>query len=78
MTTGAAWTTYPELQGQEWNHYSYSWPWSFRETVDRFHEQTRTKPWCRWATPTHLIEEKIPGVHRHLIIHNPQEALPDL
>ena len=78
MTTGVTYITYPELPGQEWGHYYYTWPWTFAETVDRFHEQTRTKPWCRWVTPTHLIEERIPGVHRHLIIHNPQEALPDL
>ena len=77
-TTGHAYTTYPEVPGQEWDHYSHTWPWDFRETVDRFHERTRTKSWCRWVTPTHLIEETTPGVHRHLIIHDPQEALPDL
>ena len=77
-TTGHAFTSYPEVPGQEWDHYSYTWPWDFRATVEHFHQRTRTKRGCRWVTPTHLIEERIPGVHRHLIIHDPQEALPDL
>lgn len=78
QTTGVAWTTYPEVPDEKWDRRSYAWPWGFRETVAHFHERTKTKTWCRWVTPTHLIEETTPGVHRHLIIHNPQEALPDL
>lgn len=77
MTTGVTYITYPELPGQEWGHYYYTWPWTLQETL-AYHHGRNQGTGCRWVTPTHFIDERRPGIHQHLIIHNPQEALPDL